>query len=502
MLKSQRRQFLLSTAGSLGLSQLLGSLGPLSADEVKFDKGIARFSSEIEPLVEFLETTPRNEVIEQTARRVQGGLSYRHLLTALLLAGVRNVQPRPSVGFKFHAVLVVNSAHLASISCADEDRWLPIFWAIDNFKSSQQRDVSEGNWTLAAVDEAAVPPAHLAAKHLRRSLEEWDVEAADVAITSLVRNSGSQRVFDELAKYAARDFRSIGHKVIYLSNAFRTLQTIGWEYSEPVMRSLVYAMLNHHGSPNPAGSDQEADRPGRDNRQLIKELPDHWHGKSLDDGATADLVSTLHDCTPQEASQNVVALISNGISLQSIWNAIYASSGELMMRQRGIIALHSVTTTNAIRHAFQNATDAKTRQYLLLQNASFLPMFREAARARGPLADRQITSLGPSETQVLPTAVEDTFVLMGKDRLAAAEQLYAYLKNDGDPQTVVDHARRLVFLKGNDSHDYKFSSAALEDYRTLTPVWRNRFLAASVFQLRSSTESTRPIVERINKALS
>ena len=119
MLKSQRRQFLLSTAGSLGLSQLLGSLGPLSAGEVKFDKGIARFSTEIEPLVEFLETTPRNEIIEQTARRVQRGLSYRQLLTALLLAGVRNVQPRPSVGFKFHAVLVVNSAHLASISCAD-----------------------------------------------------------------------------------------------------------------------------------------------------------------------------------------------------------------------------------------------------------------------------------------------------------------------------------------------------------------------------------------------
>jgi hypothetical protein len=34
------------------------------------------------------------------------------VLAALLLAGVRNIQPRP-VGFKFHAVLVVNSAHLA-----------------------------------------------------------------------------------------------------------------------------------------------------------------------------------------------------------------------------------------------------------------------------------------------------------------------------------------------------------------------------------------------------
>jgi len=502
MFASQRRQFLLSTAGSLGLSQLLGSLGPLAADEVKFDKGIARFSEEIEPLVAFLEKTPRNEVIEQTARRVQDGLSYRHLLTALLLAGVRNVQPRPSVGFKFHAVLVVNSAHLASISCADEDRWLPIFWAIDNFKSSQQRDISEGNWTLAAVDESAVPPAHLAAERLRESLKKWDVEAADVAITSLVRNSGAQRVFDELAKYAARDFRSIGHKVIYLSNAFRTLQTIGWEYAEPVMRSLVYAMLNHHGSPNPATSDQDADRPGRHNRALLKNFPAHWRGGKVNDDATTELVATLHDCTPQEASEQVVEMINQGISLQSIWNAIYASSGELMMRQRGIIALHSVTTTNAIRHAFQNASDPETRQFLLLQNASFLPMFREAARGRGALADRKIVNLAEADTPSSATEVQDAFVLMGKDRMAAASKLYGYLQNKGNPQTMVDHARRLVFLKGSDSHDYKFSSAALEDYRFLTSQWRNRFLASSVFQLRTATEPTRPLVQRIQQALS
>ena len=275
MLKSKRREFLFSTAGGLGLTQLLTRVGPLSADEVKFERGIARFSQEVEPLVRFLEDTPRDRVIEETARRVRGGLSYRQLLTALLLAGVRNVQPRPSVGFKFHAVLVVNSAHLASISCADEDRWLPIFWAIDNFKSSQQRDVAEGNWTLSAVDEKNVPPPHLAVKALRESMNRWDVEQADVAITSLVRNAGAQVVFDELAHYAARDFRSIGHKVIYLSNAFRTLQTIGWEYAEPVMRSLVYAMLPPR-HPNPETSDQVADRPGRYNRENLKKISQGW----------------------------------------------------------------------------------------------------------------------------------------------------------------------------------------------------------------------------------
>ena len=104
------------------------------------------------------------------------------LLAGLLLAGVRNVQPRPSVGFKFHAVLVVNSAHLASLASQDEDRWLPIFWALDNFKSSQARDVREGNWTMAAVDESQVPTADKAREMFVDAMERWDVEQADVAV--------------------------------------------------------------------------------------------------------------------------------------------------------------------------------------------------------------------------------------------------------------------------------------------------------------------------------
>ena len=67
------------------------------------------------------------------------------ILAGLFLAGVRGIQPRP-VGFKFHAVLVVNSAHLASIASPDEHRWLPIFWALDHFKSSQAADVREPSW--------------------------------------------------------------------------------------------------------------------------------------------------------------------------------------------------------------------------------------------------------------------------------------------------------------------------------------------------------------------
>ena len=496
----QRRQFLAATAGGLGLSSILQALGPLSAEEVQVDQGIARFTDDIEPLVQFLEQTPRESVIEQTAIKVKNGLSYRQLLAALLLAGVRNVQPRPSVGFKFHAVLVVNSAHLASISGSDEDRWLPIFWAIDNFKSSQARDVQEGNWTLPAVDESAVPPAHRATAALTDALDNWNEEAADVAITGMVRHFGADHVFDQLARYAARDFRSIGHKVIYLSNGFRTLQTIGWDYAEPVLRSLVNAMLNHEGEPNPAQSDLDADRAGRLNWELRSKISDDWRGGKTDDGATREFVRALHECSPQEASEMVVGLLNGGTSVQSLWDGMFSAAAEISMRQRGIVAIHAVTTTNAIHHAFRTTADDATRQFLLLQNAAFLPMFRQAAKDRGDLADRRIDEL-PSGDGKGDASVPAIFETLGSNREKASTMLYQYLSGGGDPQSIVDHARRLVFLKGNDSHDYKFSSAALEDYRGLSRPWRDRFLAASSYQLRSEGEPTRELVKRIQDAV-
>ena len=205
----------------------------------------------MEPIVRLLEQTPREQLLEVVAARVRDGLNYQDLLAALLLAGVRNVQPRPHVGFKFHAVLVVNSAHLASIGSPDAHRWLPIFWALDYFKSAQARDVREGDWTMAAVDEGAVPGAIKAKAAFLQAMDQWDEPAADAAAAGLARSTGVQEIFEILFRYGARDFRDIGHKAIYVANILRTLNCIGYQHTEPVLRSLAYALLQHEGD-NPA----------------------------------------------------------------------------------------------------------------------------------------------------------------------------------------------------------------------------------------------------------
>src|SRR5678815_4887372 len=173
---------------------------------------------------------------------------------------------------RFHAVLVVNSAHLASQNSPDSDRWLPIFWALDQFKVQQARDVREGDWTLSAVDESAVPVADKARELFVSAMDDWDEAKTDVATAGLTRTAPPQEIFDLFCRYGARDFRDIGHKAIYVSNSWRTLQNIGWQHAEPVLRSLAYALL-YHEQGNPAKRDADSDRPGRRNLELLKKFP-------------------------------------------------------------------------------------------------------------------------------------------------------------------------------------------------------------------------------------
>jgi len=497
-----RRSFLGKTAAataliSLGDLGLLSRLPRVSAEEAKLDPKFVQFSPEIEPLVRLLENTPRDRLLEEVAARIQRGTTYREVLTALQLAGVRNIQPRP-VGFKFHAVLVVNSAHLASQNSPVEDRWLPIFWALDQFKSSQARDVREGDWTMSAVDESALPPPDKAHLAFAKAMDRWDEAGADVATAGIARNAKPQDVFDLFCRYGARDFRDIGHKAIYVANSWRTLQNIGWQHSEPVLRSLAYALLYHEGR-NPSARDAEADRPGRRNLELLQKISTDWLTGKPDADATKTLLATLREGSSEQASDRVVELLNRGVAVQSLWDAVFESAVELLMRKPGITTLHAVTTTNAMHYAFQHTTNDETRRFLLLQNAAFIPLFRSRAGADKGMAIDALEPIDPRAKGV--EAVAEIFADVSRDKLLAAQKTLAWLNAAGEPKSFMAAAQRLIYMKGTDSHDYKFSSAVLEDYRNLSPKLRDRFLAASVFWLKGSGAPDSALVARTRAAL-
>jgi hypothetical protein len=491
----KRRAFLSFSAGAaaaLGDLAFLSRLGAVRADEAKLDPKMVALHPEIEPLVRFLERTPRERVLEELATKIRKGLPYREVLAALMLAGVRNIQPRP-VGFKFHAVLVVNSAHLASLASPDSDRWLPILWAIDQFKSSQAADLREGDWTLGPVDENAVPPSHKARPALIEALENWDEPAADSAIVGLVRTAGANEIFEILAKYGARDFREIGHKEIYVANSFRTLEAIGWHHAEPVLRSLVYAILDRDGArKNPAREDYSADRPYRHNQKVVSQIKPGWEDGKVDSDATAEMLETLRYASPAEASAKAIELLNRQVAPRSLFDAFFDCSGELMMRSPGILSLHATTFTNALHYSWQHCRDEETRKLLLLQNASFLPLFRGDRRAGVRIDDLQPASE--------PVTIDELFAEFSKNKEEASRKILRYLQDQKEPGVFAHAARRLIFLKGTNSHDYKYSSAVLEDYHAMNPKWRDRFLAATSYYFKGSADPDNQLVKRIRAA--
>ncbi|HEX2523489.1 MAG TPA: hypothetical protein VHP35_15305, partial [Terriglobia bacterium] len=123
----------LTSAALCGVTRALASPILLSREAAQVTPGLMKFRPEIEPLVSLIERTPRGQCAEMVVDQLRQGVSYRQLLAALFLAGIRNINPRPP-GFALHCVFVIHSAHIISLEAPADLRLLPLFFALDDFK--------------------------------------------------------------------------------------------------------------------------------------------------------------------------------------------------------------------------------------------------------------------------------------------------------------------------------------------------------------------------------
>jgi hypothetical protein len=75
------------------------------------------------------------------------------------------------------------------------------------------------------------------------------------------------------------------------------------------------------------------------------------------------------------------------------------------------------------------------------------------------------------------------------------------VRENPDPKALIDATRLLIFAKGDDAHDYKFSAAVLEDFYHVSPAWRDKYLASAVFNLTGSEARDNALMQRARAAL-
>ena len=478
-----RRTFLRNagSAAALGLSGRLGLAGTLP---------------EVGALHRLVEETPRERVAAELAALIRNGLDHRRTLTALAVATSRRVQPFPHVGFKYHTVLALQSAHLTALNLPDEERWLPVFWALDYFKRAQEQEHRQSGWTMGPPPDPVAGTVEAARKRLVDALDRWDLEAVDPAILDFARLATPEQLSELLFRYSTRDLRAIGHKTIAVQNVHRLLPIVGPEYAPPVLRSLAAALQNHGYDPNPATRDLASDRTWREFHAMLGEIPKTWSQGRRDDAARNELVRTLREVSELDAGRAVIDLLKHGVSTDSVWEGLFATAAEVVLRRPTVVPVHAQTSANAFHYVFRHAQAETTRLLALLQSAAFMPAFRRGVRNARP--DLRIDELEPlAATGDGAEALRDAFSELPHDRTSGARKALHYLQHGGSEDTFVASARRYLARNGRHSHDYKFTEAALENHGEMAPTgWRDRILSASMAYFIGSESVPSPVSRR------
>src|SRR5262249_11217470 len=151
-------------------------------------------------------------------------------------------------------------------------------------------------------------------------------------------------------------------------------------------------------------------RPWRDNVKLVDSIRRDWQRGKVTPSAATELLATERTASPAECSAKVIELLNKGIDPASIWDGLFLTAGELLMRRPGIGGLHTLTTMNALHFAYQTSGNDETRRMMMLQAAAFLPMFREFITGGSKLPDLCLDKLEKADAKAKgPEAVEEIF---------------------------------------------------------------------------------------------
>ncbi len=465
---------------------------------------ILRFSAEIEPLVTLIERSPRDKCAEVIVEQFRRGVSYRQALAALFLAGVRNVNPRPP-GFALHSVFIIHSAHLLSLEAPAGDRLLPFFYALDAFKASQERDARQpsGDYTMRPLTRG-LPSPDRAAAEFAAAMEAWDGERAERAIAVLARYRSPAAVSALLWPLGVRDYRNIGHKAIYVANASRTLDTIGWQYAEPVFRSIALSLTDFGKEQTINGyAFEDQCYLGNVKRvtQLTPKLGNDWESKQGDTAQTRSIVETMSKAAPDEACTAVAARMMKGATARTVWDAVHLAAADLRVRANAgaaILAVHAVTSANALHYSYLAATDPNARLLILLQAAGWMTQFRSFAETREDnLRSQSILSLERGEM----AAAQEIFAAIPANPDRAASQVFALAQDPALRPAFLSAAVRSTAAKADEVHYYKYLAALIEDVSLVSPEWQPHLLATSAYYLKGSKDPESAPVRRARELI-
>jgi len=504
-----RRGFLASSAaaGAMPLLPDLGFLAPVSwaaAADTKIDPNQVRLSSSLDLLVKLIQTTPREKCIPDFIEQLQTGLSYQDFLSALFLATIEHGDP--------HQVAGVYSAHRVSSEARTEERLLPLFWALDRLARGFEEQDPRPLEVLMGL-----PKAGESAAVFRKAMSDLDPHNAERAIVVLARTQGPRQAMSLLWEYGARRVHgTFGHHPIVVANTWRTLEAMGWQHAEPVLRYMARYFPQDRADRTYAPNQERV-------RKAVPALPAAWAVNEPNRVASLEVYNLLRQGNTDATCDLICTQLSSGqVKAGAVWDAIHLVAADLLFRYKtggGAIGgglIHAVTSSNALRFGFDCCGEDRVRLLMLLQGVGVLgDLFVFESQKDNQLRDMNLLDLKSDDANA-KTGIADVFAMLPKKALVPFEgpaagrkasdegcrSSFALLQAPENQAAFKRTARSLLCAKATeDPHDLKYPVAAFEDTSLASPEWRPYLLASSVHALHGTASADSAVLVEARKAL-
>lgn len=495
-MKTDRRKFLQSSMIA-GAASVASPYWLRAADVALPEQGVV-LNRDTKALIKLIDETDREHCPQMLAEQLRAGVPYRELMAAaFLFAALRDGH---------HTVYLVHGTHQLTLQAAPDDRVLPLFWAVDNMKEALARARAKPVEPL----KGPFPSPSQASNEFEAAMAAMDRDKAEHAIVALSRAVGPKQAYAKILSYASRDNHFIGHIPIAITTAGRALDALGWHHAEPILRYLARDCYRFphtlDGQPYPHNVERV--------QKTYPTLPADWAGRVSNPSYVRELVAHMQQLKWWKTNDWIAERLADGrIQAGTVWDAIFLFTSDLMIRHKfgglmiGRLALHTNTTSNALRYAYDTLLDPKQRYLAMLQAVAWNIESLITETSRRSLRERSIFDL-----QTIDVAANDSDVVdeifstlppryfqkeirdrTGQDRAAAL--MFSLAQRSPQCGEYFAAARRIMSRKLTvNAHEMKYPIAMFEEWHNISAEWRPHLLASSVHFMQSSQSEDCPAV--------
>jgi hypothetical protein len=482
-----RRQFLQDVGNGMLLAglgtPLAGQLG-ISAAFAGEEDAFLNFG-DLQPLVDLLQSTPVEKLQPILVGKLQSGdADLGRLIAAAALANAETFGGEDYVGF--HTEMALLPALQMADELPSERKALPVLKVL--YRNTQR--IQDGGFQeerrLTQVKPMEIPASAQVGELLREATRAQDMQRAE-GLFAASSDRSIEEAFNALL-WAIQDEANV-HRFAIANRAWGLVDVVGLEHAHTILRQCVRFCVD--AEEDVRNQLARNNLPTHPMRPLIPKLLDQYRliekpigTREADDAWLEEMSRFIYEHNDAEAMDAVAAAIADGISPESIGQAISLSSNQLVLRQDRLNkdswrvhgatpGVHASDANNAWRNMVRHA-DHRNVVVGLMVSAFNTGGSKCYADYEALPHDEHVEQLKSREAKSLLGEAEEAIRANEQSRAAAAIAVYGQQGYDERP--VFDLMLRYAVSEDGKLHAEKYYRTCVEEFATTSPAFRWRHL--------------------------